>query len=1532
MPICKRDGFDNMPSRNRNETFHDNDEVFFCEVTREIFRDYEDYFRHVMVINSTVWQCEATGRDNLTYAEALRSERRARKKLELFKYCLRAPVMLVVENSKQSSLNTLCVILCKFLRKRFFINEEVTACHKTSTYNAYTVLGIVPSSNTPPANGVYEETEKLQYKLRRKGQNEAEVIVPFENIRRQRQEFTTENLQMFVKDNVTRVDGILRPKPESYQKYVTNQSITFENIFIGKMPHFTPAKIKRPSQDTGSKKQSTLNKYFAKDGKTENENNVKNGGKLSEQEEARREKKRAQKAEEEEARLADKLKRIAEQERQKEEKRKLVERVNAECNALLTKTDDLERTDQRLLPLYRPVKTYIPAKLVGDAFMIREFIHSFPTILSGIEVFRGNLSFFEMSRAFSIREVSGPLSDIILILLGTVFDMQKEEEEDCSVEYLRARSELKNREPLITMSEAARAHKYAKRHFSFKINELPIDSMTLSEVLRLHLLSSGAIVKERAEKWRIKYRNGYSSSEDPGLMLRMRYPHILRSLKLYTIYQLPFTDIVRIARCLMAQILTYSSPINLIEERMEQMSTTRMDLRVLTTMENTRLSNVQTQKRNITNEFHQQLMEDEIKSNKEKKKQLEEKLNKKIAELLAQSERERRKYEQQVEGFNSSLFNFLVYLGMDRAYRKYYVLESMPGIFVEHAPDALDTCLSDPPKNVLGGNSIQSNIANLPKNRKDIRAYLLKMYTDEDKEAAKADKAAKTPKNTISLSGSQENKEDKENHLVNGITNGKDVTEGNEPDTKSEEKVIESEAEESPSQYQLYMCTGNPRNCIVHDERNADRQRWTYIYEKEDIDALIAALNPLGERESQLKEQLTTLRQLIVNHCKKCPEELLTLDDNQQVRKFKSLMMSETSRKYSKANFGFGEGGDLNEVMHAALIDRIIQFESDIYTGDLGRLKVKDMEKWRSDLQSNQYDPQVKLQLGPKVAIDGGDDDEGADDDAEDDVEVDAKDGGKYATRPFKDPGDVLGDTIEIDSEDSGDELISLHDSPTIRTNVQNCAYALLQVEQAIERRFIKEPFGAPLKDVKDKEFLERKIKWGLARLKQWEVSLVESTSFSQVFLHLNILHDCILWARSTNKSLCQVCRRGSDPDKMLLCDECNGGTHMFCMKPKMKTVPEGNWYCARCVKRLGIRNENEEKNSKSASQRRKRTFNIDDNIDDGMVNGTKDGERGRSSGRRSSKPLQTNEIEEALEDDNDEAAQDSDEDDNGDSDADENNSENLDDDAEIGSDKGEDIEDDEADKKKSEDGTEQEEDDNVCVVCSYDGSDLMCIRCKETFHLECINMKRAPRYNFICPKCKSVNGSDKSSPRSIKRNSKHILDSSNDDDDDDSEPLVKRTRPSRSSLRNSGYQQQNGHGSPREAAKSASQRRSIRRTGDHLPLNSAALYQLLDDVMKHEDAWPFTRPVSQAEVPDYHKIIKTPMDLAKVKSKLNMGAYQLNEEVMKDIQLIFQNCDEYNVKGNEIYSAGSTLEKYVIEQCKCLNLPFKPSDMNSSQ
>ena len=49
----------------------------------------------------------------------------------------------------------------------------------------------------------------------------------------------------------------------------------------------------------------------------------------------------------------------------------------------------------------------------------------------------------------------------------------------------------------------------------------------------------------------------------------------------------------------------------------------------------------------------------------------------------------------------------------------------------------------------------------------------------------------------------------------------------------------------------------------------------------------------------------------------------------------------------------------------------------------------------------------------------------------------------------------------------------------------------------------------------------------------------------------------------------CKVCGRADDESRMLLCDGCDDGYHMFCLRPKLTRVPEGSWYCERCKPRL---------------------------------------------------------------------------------------------------------------------------------------------------------------------------------------------------------------------------------------------------------------------------------------------------------------------------------------------------------------------------
>lgn len=51
----------------------------------------------------------------------------------------------------------------------------------------------------------------------------------------------------------------------------------------------------------------------------------------------------------------------------------------------------------------------------------------------------------------------------------------------------------------------------------------------------------------------------------------------------------------------------------------------------------------------------------------------------------------------------------------------------------------------------------------------------------------------------------------------------------------------------------------------------------------------------------------------------------------------------------------------------------------------------------------------------------------------------------------------------------------------------------------------------------------------------------------------------------------CLVCRRGDDDEHLLLCDGCDRGCHLYCHRPRMTEVPEGDWFCSVCVARVGL-------------------------------------------------------------------------------------------------------------------------------------------------------------------------------------------------------------------------------------------------------------------------------------------------------------------------------------------------------------------------
>jgi hypothetical protein len=46
----------------------------------------------------------------------------------------------------------------------------------------------------------------------------------------------------------------------------------------------------------------------------------------------------------------------------------------------------------------------------------------------------------------------------------------------------------------------------------------------------------------------------------------------------------------------------------------------------------------------------------------------------------------------------------------------------------------------------------------------------------------------------------------------------------------------------------------------------------------------------------------------------------------------------------------------------------------------------------------------------------------------------------------------------------------------------------------------------------------------------------------------------------------CEVCKSGTNPDKLLVCDDCNGEYHIYCLQPKLDAVPDGDWFCPECT------------------------------------------------------------------------------------------------------------------------------------------------------------------------------------------------------------------------------------------------------------------------------------------------------------------------------------------------------------------------------
>lgn len=245
--------------------------------------------------------------------------------------------------------------------------------------------------------------------------------------------------------------------------------------------------------------------------------------------------------------------------------------------------------------------------------------------------------------------------------------------------------------------------------------------------------------------------------------------------------------------------------------------------------------------------------------------------------------------------------------------------------------------------------------------------------------------------------------------------------------------------------------------------------------------------------------------------------------------------------KYENANLNFPSEVPVEEVLELTLRDYILDFEDKIKIGCLGCLKVFDREIWRNAIVERNYDKQCdKLMSG----------DNEIDIDTPTNTLIDKIKNESKHSRPgtpdselesiniktYRDPGMYLGLPKENEMlPDQKQQIV-----------IKQLACAILQLSHAVDQRYLQRPLGP---DQKDKKWSGEEVR------ERWEESLIASTNWSQLFLHLSTLENSVAWNRSACNARCRICRRRRDGENMLLCDGCNKGHHLYCLKPKLDVI-----------------------------------------------------------------------------------------------------------------------------------------------------------------------------------------------------------------------------------------------------------------------------------------------------------------------------------------------------------------------------------------
>ncbi|KAI1882575.1 hypothetical protein AGOR_G00252170 [Albula goreensis] len=177
----------------------------------------------------------------------------------------------------------------------------------------------------------------------------------------------------------------------------------------------------------------------------------------------------------------------------------------------------------------------------------------------------------------------------------------------------------------------------------------------------------------------------------------------------------------------------------------------------------------------------------------------------------------------------------------------------------------------------------------------------------------------------------------------------------------------------------------------------------------------------------------------------------------------------------------------------------------------------------------------------------------------------------------------------------------------------------------------------------------------------------------------------------------------------------------------------------------------------------------------------------------------------------------------------------------------------------------EEDPNEDWCAVCQNGGELLCCDKCPKVFHLTCHipALPGSPSGEWFCSFCRDLNHPEMEYDCDSNPESQALK----EEPDSDAFPPVDKRKCERLLLR----------------------------------------------IYCNELSADFQEPISAESMPEYHRVIKRPMDLSTVKSKLESQqnpCYRSTEEFVTDVRVIFQNCAEFNEADTEVAAVGKRLEQ----------------------